>query len=226
MENMLAGEPAMQLKLWGPRSPSLLKGPKYPVCGQVTDVDGVLWDVRDVRITKHGFDLCFGSPDNTHGGFRGGPLRLITTKALRDFWWENRTKGHGFLFDLPGGRTTLKRARQRLRFNQRHDVWDFWTERNEDLAALPPRVFAAKHGVDPDRAFEWRRKVVGTRARTIGWWRAPEVLKILRAGTTLSYAGQQLGIGTSHVFRLRRRAQQESLCLADGKELTGPQATL
>ena len=35
---------------------------KYPVLGQVRDVEVGLWDVREIRDTKYNFDLLFGSP--------------------------------------------------------------------------------------------------------------------------------------------------------------------
>ncbi|MGA7409427.1 MAG: hypothetical protein WBW33_03015 [Bryobacteraceae bacterium] len=193
-----------------PRSVSLCKGPRYPICGQVRDVDGALWNVRDVRTTKHGLDLYYGSPDKAHDTHRGGPLRLIVTKDLRDFWWDNRLESHGLLFDLPAGRTTLKRARNRLQFNQRDAVRDFWTERLDDLATLPTCEFAAKYGVDKTRAFDWRFRLVGQRARPLGWWRTPETFKILLSDMKLREVGEELGIGTSHAMRLRRRAKQES----------------
>ena len=192
------------------RSVSLLRGLKYPVCGQVRDVDGALWDVRDVRTTKHGFDLYYGSPDKAHDTHRGGQLRFIVTKAVRDFWWDNRLESHGFLFDLPAGRTTLKRARNRLQFNHRDDVREFWTERIDDLATLPIGEFAAKHGVDKILAFDWRRRLVGQRARPLGWWRTPETLRVLLSGMSLSQVGRELGIGISQSFRLRRQARKES----------------
>jgi hypothetical protein len=190
---------------------SLLKGHKYPVCGQVRDVDGALWDVRDVRSTKHGFDLYLGSLDGARGrGAVGGLPHLIVTKELRDYWRDNREKSHGVLYDLPAGRSTLRRARTRLRFNQREARREFWMDRVEDLATMPIREFAAKHDVSPDVAFDWRFRLVGYRARPLGWWRTPETIKILLSDMTLSQVGRELGIGTSHAMRLRRRAKQES----------------
>jgi hypothetical protein len=182
---------------------------KFPICGQVIDVNGDLWDVRDVRDTKYGFDLHFGTPANDHGAFRGGMPRLIATRSLRTFWEVNRTKGHGFLFDLPAGRTTLKRIRKRLGFNYNDDVTEFWTERIEDLESLPVREFAEMHGVVKKVAFERRLKMVGKRAREIGWWRKPRVRKILLSDVTLSEAGRKLGISTSQSKRLRDRAKQD-----------------
>ena len=183
---------------------------RFPITGQVRDVDGDCWDIRDVRITRHGFDLYFGTPENNHGAYRGGPARLIATQALCDFWEANQIKGHGFLFDLPAGRTTLKRLRSRLGFNFRDDTREFWTARKEDLNSLRTCEFAARHGVRREVAVDWRRKLIGTRARPIGWWRKPKFRKVLLAGLTLIETGRKLGIGTTHAKRLRDRARLES----------------
>jgi hypothetical protein len=207
--NMFSSGPVKEPPSAGRATPKEIQ-PRYPVTGQVRDVDGDCWDIRDVRTTKHGFDLYFGTPENNHGAYRGGPARLIGTQALCDFWEANQTKGHGFLFDLPAGRTTLKRLRRRLGFNFRHDTREFWTDRKEDLDSLRPSEFAAKHGVDTHVAFDWRRKIVGIRARPIGWWRKAKFRKVLLAGLTLIEAGRKLGIGTTHAKRLRDRARLES----------------
>ncbi len=183
----------------------------YPIVGQARDVHGHLWDIRDVRETRHGFDLYFGTPADDHGVYRGGLPRLIATKALYDFWDANRTRSHGFLFDLPAGRTTLKRVRRRLGINFNDDVTEFWTDRLEDLEKLPAREFAARHGVVKQLTFERRRRMVGLRARPLGWWRTPETCAILLAKLTLVEVGRKLGIGTSHAKRLRDRAKLESL---------------
>ena len=182
---------------------------KYPILGQVTDVNRELWHVRDVRTTKYGFDLLLGTPAKHHGTVRGGLPRLIATTALRDFWETNRALGRGLLYDLPAGRTTLKRARRRLGFNYLDDVTEFWTDRIDDLATLPVREFAVRHGVDPAVAIERRFRMVGRRARQIGWWRDPAVRGILVSDLTLSETGRKLGISISQAKRLRDQAKQE-----------------
>jgi hypothetical protein len=199
----------------GPVRPSSIKlrGPKrlmFPVCGEVKDVDGTLWDVRDVRDTRHGFDLRFGTPANDHGAFPCGPPRLIATGALRDFWEANQIKGHGFLFDLPAGRSTLKRVRRRLGFNQRDDTREFFADRAEDLELLSVREFAARHGIARGVAGDWRRRIVGRRTRPGGWWRKAKFLRVLHAGLTLIETGRRLGIGISHAKRRRDRARLEA----------------
>ena len=182
---------------------------RFPVVGQVRDIDGACWDIRDVRITKHGFDLYYGTPETNHGAYCGGQS-LIATRALCAFWDANRLKGHGFLYDLPAGRTTLKRLRMRLGFNFCHDTREFWTARKEELDSLSTCDFAARHGVPKAMAFEWRRKIIGIRARPMGWWRKPKVRKVSLAGLTLVETARKLGIGTSHAKRLRDRATLES----------------
>ena len=194
---------------------------KTPIFGQVKDVNGDLWDIFEARNTKHGFELYFGHPANDHGAYWGGLPPLIATEALRDFWDANRTVGHGFLFDLPAGRTTLKRVRRRLGFNFLNDATDFWTGRIEDLASLPTREFAIRHGVDVHVTREWRLKIVGKRAREFGWWRTPSICEILLSRLTLSQVGRKLGIGTSHAKRLRDRAKQEQH-LSDRREIPPP----
>lgn len=217
-----------QLRLdWPPetpeteRFPSLLRGRRNDFIVQVKDVKGEWWDVRDARATKHGFDLLFGIPSNNHGAYRGGLARLITTEALRDFWRANRLESHGFLFDLPAGRTTLKRARKRLGFNFRHDTREFWMTRIGDLQTLTRRQFAQKHGVDLGLVAHWRVELLGLFARPVGWWRTSETIGTLLSGKPMVQIGRALGISTSHVHRLRLRARQESQKQCESQLLAG-----
>jgi hypothetical protein len=184
---------------------------KFPIIGQTKDVNGDIWDIREVRTTEHGFDLHFGNPANDHGAFTGGLPRLIDTPELYNFWNKNRLKGNGFLFHLPAGRTTLKRARRRLGFNFDIDMENHWTGLLPDLSALPSREFAAKYGVKPDLARARRTKMLGKRARPLGWWRTPETIRILLDSPTNKSAGQKLGISTSQVHRLRIQARALSV---------------
>lgn len=187
---------------------------KYPVVGEVIDVNGDWWDVRDVRSTRHGFDLCFGNPANERGVFDSGLPRLIATKPLWDFWEANQTKSNGFLYDLPAGRTTLKRLRKRLGFNFNEDRREFFMDRIEDLDSLRSSEFAVKHAVETHVASGWRRRIIGLRTRKSGWWRKAKVRRILLSNLTLREAGRKLGIGISHAKRLRDRVKLEAQLLS------------
>jgi hypothetical protein len=178
------------------------------ILGQVKDVEGSYWDVRQIRSTKYGFDLLFGSSVSRLGGYRGGLPRLIPTKPLNDFWEANRVKRDGVIFDLPAGRTTLKRLRRRLRFNSLKDVSRFWKERINDLETLSARQFAARHEVKVKVVFERRTKLLGRQAREPGWWQQPRSLEILASDITLREMGEKLSISISQAKRLRDRARQ------------------
>jgi hypothetical protein len=179
---------------------------KYPVLYQVRDVDNDLWDVRDVRPTKHGFEILYGSRVYRLTNHRNGP-GLIVTKQLFDYWEANKTKRDGVLFDLPAGRTTLKCARSRCGFNHNRDLKNYWSEHIPELQTLSAREFAARHNLDVQLVFDSPFRVVGRRARDLNWWCTPETLAILRSGITLREIGKKLVIGTPHAGRLRNRAR-------------------
>ena len=181
------------------------KRERATIC-QIRDVHGVNWDVRQIRPTKHGFHLFFGSPAGSP--WSSNPC-IIATKELRNFWDSNRTRHDGFIYDLPVGRSTVKRLRRRLQFNFREDWCKFWQDRIEDLKNISARDFAAKHNLDQLVVFDMRNKLLGRRARQIGWWREPRVVDILLAKGTLRAAAEKLCIGTSQVFRLREKARKE-----------------
>jgi hypothetical protein len=179
---------------------------KFPILGEVQDVEGSFWDVRDVRTTKYGFDLLFGAPLTRLGSYPGGLPRLIATKPLKDFWEANRGKRDGVIYDLPAGRTTLKRVRHRLGFNVLEDHSRFWKARLDDLRTLSAREFAARHHINIAVVFDTRRKLLGRTARDLGWWEEPSALEILQSGVTLREMGEELGISISQAKRLKDRA--------------------
>jgi hypothetical protein len=179
---------------------------KIPAPGRVRDVEGSLWVVRERRDTKHGFDLLFGTPVHRAPSHQSVPPGLIATKALQDFWAANRTKHDGILYDLPAGRSTLKRVRRRLGFHYHEDLSEFWTDRIEDLETLSARDFAERHNLDISVVFETRLKLLGKSARPLDWWRKPKPLKILQSNITLREMGEKLGISISQAKRLRDRA--------------------
>jgi hypothetical protein len=181
------------------------KHERATIC-QVRDVHGENWDVRQILPTKHGFYLFFGSPA---GGTWRSNACIIATKELHNFWDSNRTRHDGLIYDLPIGRSTVKRVRRRLQFNFLEDWSKFWQDRIDDLKTITAREFAAKHKVEQNVVKEMRFKILGRRARQIGWWREPRVLAILLAETTHRAAAEKLGIGTSQVFRLREQARKE-----------------
>jgi len=189
------------------RSFDFLRGRRFPIIDQVRDVDGARFDVRDIRATKHGFELLFGTPERTPDVDHRPWPQLILTEDLRDFWLENQTKHNGLSFDLPASYATLCRARKQLGLGWQASVLKFWTDRIEDLESLRPRQFAVKHGVDPQYVNYWRWRLgVTKRRRARDWWRAPETLNILLSDLTPKEASLALGVSTSYIYQLRARA--------------------
>jgi hypothetical protein len=174
----------------------------------VRDVEGKRWGVRQIRPTRHGFDLLFGSPTPDRKSLFSGLPRLIATRSLIEFWAGNRTRYHGFLFDLPAGRTTLKRVRHRFGFHWKRDMARFWKDRMHDLQTLTPREFAARHDVSLVMVKDARFRLLGRRARDLGWWLAPQPLAILRSKLVLREMAERLHISITHAARLRNRARQ------------------
>jgi hypothetical protein len=183
--------------------------PKHETIARVNDFKKASWIVREVRGTEHGFDLCFGIPRESYRSAYRGSTRLILTKGLRDYWYANRGKTYRFFLDLPLSLNAVKQALRSLRFYHRDDILAFWRERINDLDLLPTREFAAKHGVEPEAAFAWRRQLL-KRGRPAGWWRTPEVRKVLFSSMSLSEAGRELGIELWEVHRLRRLAKYKA----------------
>ena len=181
---------------------------KYPVFAYVRDVAGKRWGVRQTRPTRHGFDLLFGSPAPDRKSRFSGLPRLIATRPLIEFWAKNRTRYHGFLFDLPAGRTTLKRVRHRFGFHWKRDMARFWKDHIHDLQTLTSREFAARYNISRIMVIDAPFRLFGTNRRELGWWLAPEPLAILRSKLVLREMAERLHISITHAARLRQRARQ------------------
>jgi hypothetical protein len=125
---------------------------------------------------------------------------------------------------LPAGRTTLKRARLALGFNWDKDSEKFWRKRKHELKTLSPRDFEEKYKhqeITGNRMSSWRLKLVGGKARPLGWWKEPEVLKLLLSEEkSLNQVRAELKeeISTSQGFRLRQRAKR-AYTIRNGKLL-------
>jgi hypothetical protein len=179
----------------------------------IKDAFGTEWHIKEVRPTKYGFDLLYGRKKDAGPYDVGGPIRLIYTNELKVFWAKHSLRHDGTISDLPAGRTTLKRARLALGFNWDTDSMKFWRKHKSDLIGLTPREFEEKYKaqqITGDRMKAWRLRLCGGRAREFGWWREPEVLKLLLSEKSLNQVRAELGeqISTSQVFRLRRKAKR------------------
>src|SRR5207302_6043713 len=90
----------------------------------------------------------------------------------------------------------------------------FWRKHKHDLKTLTTREFEKKHKrqeISGERMSFWRLKTVGYKARPSGWWKEPEVLKLLLSEEkSLNQVRAELKeeISISQVFRMRRQAKR------------------
>lgn len=187
---------------------------KYPIIGKTRDVEGRWWWIRDVRQTKHGFDLLCGSLISRSTPYPVGPPGVIPTKPLLDFWDANRCKRDCTVYDFPAGNTTLMHVRRRYGFDVHAATDIFYRERIDDLRTLTPSQFAAKHNVSAHVVYAMRKRYLGRTSRETGWWREPRVINILLSRLTFRERARKLGIGTTHARRLARLAAAEQLQIA------------
>ncbi len=199
---------------------------KYTLLGHVRDVEGGSWDVYEIRDTKHGFDLLFGFPEERGRRMNWGPPRLIATAELVAYWETVVPRHDNVIFDLPAGRTTMKRVRRRLGFHYDRDKVKFFEARKDDLLSLTAREFSKRHNLRPHVAADARHLLYGRTARELDWWQTPETTHILASSVPLRVAGERLGISISQAHRLRKRARKAlESGFAAQPEAAEPQAT-
>jgi len=92
----------------------------------IRDAFGIEWHANEARPTKYGFDLIYGRKKEGNSYEAAGRYRLIYTSELKAFWEKYALRSDGTIYDLPAGRTTLKRARLAFGFNWDKDSARFW----------------------------------------------------------------------------------------------------
>jgi hypothetical protein len=175
--------------------------------GHTRDVFGQAWDVREERPTAHGFPLRFGWPclddgEPQRGKGYGGP-RLIPTRALYRYWWRLGMRRDGSIYDLPVGKTAIKRLRRMLGLNMYDLHRHWWMERIAELHDLSCTAFATKYELDLSTVSEARKEFFGTRIRPARWWELPEYTAMLTANLATGKIADELKIAPSSVRRLR-----------------------
>ncbi len=194
----------------------------------IKDALGLEWDINEARPTKYGFDLYYGKRKDAGQYDAGGPNRLIYTEDLKAFWENCALKHDGTIYDVPAGRTTLKRARMALGFNWDTDSQKFWRKHKHDLITLTPREFEQKHkdrAITGDRMKSWRLKIVGGRARPLGWWKKPEVLTLLLSEVkSLNQVRAELERENFNFARVPPQAPGET-CVPDRKRKAASEST-
>ena len=179
---------------------------KATIIGTSRDFEGFVWDVRESRPTNHGFDLLLGWPflgaEPQRGKGFGGP-RIIPTRELQAYWDGNQLARDGAIYDLPAGRTALKRVRALFGFNLYLANESWWLDRLSDLADMSGADFSRKHNVCESEVSIAHKSFFGSRQRPNGWYREPSTKSLLVSGLPHAYVADQLSISMGASARLR-----------------------
>ena len=177
-------------------------GRRAQIIDQIADTFGDIWDAREYRRTEHGFDVALGWPaDQLRGGGQAGGPRVILTEDLAIYLASHRD--HPKDIRLPIGRTALKRLRRILGHHRQIDRAAWWEARTEDLSDLTIERFAAKHDVSMGAVVNARHALFGPSLRPAGWWRAPDVARVILDDNPRAVIADDLGISIGALGRLR-----------------------
>ena len=171
------------------------------VVGSVIDFEGRSWDVREFRRTKYGFDLAIGWPDGRRGKGYGGPALIPTIELIE--YWNSAAVRRGAIYDLPMGRTAIKRLRLVLGMNFYEDVEGWWLDRKKDLDSLRGSHFAKKHGAHESEISQAHTRLIGPRLRARGWWREKTNAEVLLSSLPIREIAQKLKVSDGSARRLR-----------------------
>lgn len=168
----------------------------------IIDNFGDIWIVRESRATNHNFELYLGRPLEASGPM--GAAVILTSELVKHLSAHRHNPKN---LDLPIGETTIKRLRSTLGFNRYQDLEIWWLERVVDLERLTIADFAARHKVSAGAISQAHKALVGGKQRPFGWWRSPDMLKLLHSKMPAAWVAEQMGISTSSVSRLRLKSR-------------------
>ncbi|MEI8371849.1 MAG: hypothetical protein WCJ35_03335 [Planctomycetota bacterium] len=172
------------------------------IIGKVADVFGDSWDLRERRPTAYGWSVCLGWP---HGqprgrGGTGGPSIIVTRELLGYLESVRETPG---TYDLPIGRTAIKRLRRLLGMDWFAENEAWWQERIEELSTMTLQKFAEKYGLSEGAVDLWRLRFFGRQLRPEGWWLKEPARELLGGDYPRTYVAQCLDVSLGTVGRLR-----------------------
>lgn len=120
------------------------------IIGAATDIEGVCYDVRERRPTKHGWMIHIGWPQGQPRGKGCGGPKVVLTVDLAMYLTAIRPRD----VDLPISNTTAKILRNTLGVRWSWDDW--WGTRKADLLTMTLVNFCKKYGCSTGAASQRR----------------------------------------------------------------------
>jgi hypothetical protein len=155
------------------------------IIGTIKDIHGQLFDVRESRPTKHGFDILLGWPTVRPRGQGMGGQQVIATEPLVEYLEKMRLSPGDI--DLPVGQGAVKRLRALLKHNWREDNAAWWADNPEG----PNKSHAARHN--------WRKKF-GIQSNMWTPEMDDKLLKMYAAGASVKDMAAAFGKSSSAIW--------------------------
>ena len=173
-------------------------GRKAQIIGQIVDVHGEMWDVRETRETTHGWRLYIGWPHSVERGRGGRGPGTVPTQPLIEYLSTTRAKD----VILPVSRGVITRLRAEHDINWDWSAW--WGERKGDLFALTLEAFCDKHGCSMGAASQRRTEMSGN-VQQQQKFTDQELAKVIDMSRQTADVAAELGCDYGRVWSKRKK---------------------
>jgi hypothetical protein len=160
-----------------------------------------------------------GWPHPDSGSHQSGKAAVIVTKSLAAHVRANAQRP--YYRPLPISDNAFRRVRQLLGVD--HRAWtdiriSWWLDRLDDLGALSSREFAEKHqpkawtrsgAISTTLVWKMRVALLGRVRRPVGWWRLPDVQKVIMSDQPVHVIAKKLRITHWMVYGVRQRVRRQ-----------------
>ena len=184
----------------------------------IRDVWGEPWMVSERRPTQYRFAIYMGWPVSPTAGHKSGKAAVIVTPQLAAHMRAHAQRPYAY--PLPIGDNARRRIRELLNVGHRQWIdsrFEWWLNRIDDLGALSSAKFVAKHGkagwtrtgtMSTTLVWQMRTRLLGMQRHPVGWWKAPEVKKLVTSKLSLDEIAERLDVAPVTVYGLRYRIKK------------------
>jgi hypothetical protein len=149
---------------------------------------------------------------------KSGKAAVIVTAPLAKHMRANAQCPYAY--PLPIGDNARRRVRELLQIGHREWIdtrLAWWCDRIDDLGTLSSARFVAKHGakgwtrmrtMSTTLVWQMRVALLGRQRRPIGWWKTPEVRRLICSRQPVTTIAKQLNLSPATVYGIRCRLKK------------------